>query len=238
MWDGYPTAHETRVRHMRHLRHARLEAGRLQRMRHARARLEIVVVSREAVLRLLPVRLEIGVVFIIHRELRASAIPSERLVLPTRDGLRRGGWPDEGHSLVRARAARARRTGHPVVAGGAREAQPARASNHTIPSGQPNASRSRLAAASVRALVFRRAAALRPMAATHWRRLALSTPAVGATCWRFRCACLHQRCGHARTPLRICLHSSAPSFAPALRNFLPFAISAPSAPHAHTQART
>ena len=31
-------------------------------MRHARARLEIVVVSREAALRLLPVRLEIGVV--------------------------------------------------------------------------------------------------------------------------------------------------------------------------------
>ena len=44
------------------MRHARLEAGRLQRMRHARARLEIVVVSREAVLRLLSVRLEIGVV--------------------------------------------------------------------------------------------------------------------------------------------------------------------------------
>ena len=41
MWKGYPTAHSTRVRHMRH---ARLEAGRLQRMRHARARLEIVVV--------------------------------------------------------------------------------------------------------------------------------------------------------------------------------------------------
>ena len=31
-------------------------------MRHARARLEIVVVGREAALRLLPVRLEIGVV--------------------------------------------------------------------------------------------------------------------------------------------------------------------------------
>ena len=38
------------------MRDARLEAGRLQRMRHARARLEIVVVSREAV------RIEIGVV--------------------------------------------------------------------------------------------------------------------------------------------------------------------------------
>ena len=37
-------------------RRARLEAGRVQRMRHARARLEIVVVSREAV------RIEIGVV--------------------------------------------------------------------------------------------------------------------------------------------------------------------------------
>merc|ERR1711935_979192 len=59
MWEGYTTAHRTRVRHMRH---ARLEAGRLQRMRHARARLEIVVVRIEAVLRLLPVRLEIGVV--------------------------------------------------------------------------------------------------------------------------------------------------------------------------------
>ena len=47
---------------VRHMRDARLEAGRLQRMRHARARLEIVVVSREAALRLLPVRLEIGVV--------------------------------------------------------------------------------------------------------------------------------------------------------------------------------
>ena len=44
------------------MRDARLEAGRLQRMSHARARLEIVVVSREAALRLLPVRLEIGVV--------------------------------------------------------------------------------------------------------------------------------------------------------------------------------
>ena len=43
------------------MRDARLEAGRLQRMRHARARLEIVVVCIEAVLRLLPVRLEIGV---------------------------------------------------------------------------------------------------------------------------------------------------------------------------------
>ena len=39
------------------MRDARLEAGRLQRMRHARARLEIVVVCIEAVLRLLPVRL-------------------------------------------------------------------------------------------------------------------------------------------------------------------------------------
>ena len=46
MWEGYTTAHRTRVRHMRH---ARLEAGRLQRMRHARARLEIVVVRIEAV---------------------------------------------------------------------------------------------------------------------------------------------------------------------------------------------
>ena len=42
MWEGYTTAHETRVRHMRH---ARLEAGRLQRMRHARARLVFEEVS-------------------------------------------------------------------------------------------------------------------------------------------------------------------------------------------------
>ena len=68
---------------VRHMRDARLEAGRLQRMRHARARLEIVVVSIEAVLRLLPVRLEIGVVVRVEvgevAAVPASSVPVGRL---------------------------------------------------------------------------------------------------------------------------------------------------------------
>ena len=68
MWEGYTTAHETRVRHTRH---ARLEAGRVQRVRHARARLEIVVVSREAV------RLENGVV-----EVRRALVVHTHTVRP------------------------------------------------------------------------------------------------------------------------------------------------------------
>merc|ERR1712086_176289 len=77
MWEGYTTAHRTRVRHMRHVR---LEAGRLQRMRHARARLEIVVVRIEAVLRLLPVRLEIGVVVRVDVG-EVAAVPAKHVIV-------------------------------------------------------------------------------------------------------------------------------------------------------------
>ena len=46
------------------MRDARLEAGRLQRMRHARARLEVV--SIEAVLRLLPLKFVFVGSLVIH----------------------------------------------------------------------------------------------------------------------------------------------------------------------------
>ena len=62
------------------MRDARLEAGRLQRMRHARARLEIVVVCIEAVLRLLPVRLEIGVVVRVEVG-EVAAVPAKHVIV-------------------------------------------------------------------------------------------------------------------------------------------------------------
>ena len=112
--------------------------------------------------------------------------------------LRRGGGRhDEGRSLVRARAARARRAGHPSVAGGPRDAQPTRASDHTIAPGKPRARRSWPVAASVCSLGFRRAAALRPLRAPDRRRLALSSRAVEATRSRLRSACPRA----LRTPL-------------------------------------